>query len=88
MVDEAVAALLPIAFCLKRGAAPIGFAGAVLRIAVTNPSDYSVLQDAGFRTGKKVVAVVVTQTLVEVLGMIAYVRLIPRLVPAAPSVHR
>ncbi|WP_406490551.1 bile acid:sodium symporter [Streptomyces phaeochromogenes] len=28
--------------------------------------------------------VVVTQTLVEVLGMVAYVRLIPRLVPAAP----
>ncbi|MFF9018141.1 bile acid:sodium symporter [Streptomyces sp. NPDC014870] len=29
-------------------------------------------------------AVVVTQTLVEVLGMIAYVRLVPRLVPARP----
>ncbi|WP_218824699.1 hypothetical protein [Asanoa hainanensis] len=28
-------------------------------------------------------AVVVTQTLVEVLGMVAYVRLVPRLVPAA-----
>ncbi|MGR4880241.1 bile acid:sodium symporter [Streptomyces sp. LARHCF249] len=29
--------------------------------------------------------VVVTQTLVEVLGMVAYVRLVPRLVPGAPS---
>ncbi|MBC9728022.1 bile acid:sodium symporter [Streptomyces sp. TRM68367] len=31
--------------------------------------------------------VVVTQTLVEVLGMVAYVRLVPRLMPAGRSVH-
>ena len=59
-VGAAVAALLPAAFCQKRGVAPLGVTGNVLRIAVTDPMDYSVLQDAEFRTGKKVVAVVVT----------------------------
>jgi len=66
-VVEAVAALLPVAFCRKRGAAPIGFDGSVLRVAVTDPMDYSVLQDVEFRTGKKTVAVVVTQTWLEKL---------------------
>ena len=52
-VGAAVAALLPAAFCQKHGVAPLGVTGNVLRIAVTNPMDYSVLQDAEFRTGKK-----------------------------------
>ena len=64
-VNHAVAALLPIAFCHKRGAAPLGFDGTTLRVAVTDPIDYSVLQDVQFRTGKKAVAVVVTQTWLE-----------------------
>lgn len=64
-VGEAVAALLPLAFCQKRGAAPLGLSGNVLRVAVTNPMDYSVLQDVQFRTGKKAVAVVVTETWLE-----------------------
>jgi type IV pilus assembly protein PilB len=62
---EGLAALLPLAFCQKRGAAPLGFDGAVLRVAVTNPMDYSVLQDVQFRTGKKAVAIVVTETWLE-----------------------
>jgi type II secretory ATPase GspE/PulE/Tfp pilus assembly ATPase PilB-like protein/CheY-like chemotaxis protein len=66
-VGEAVAALLPVAFCRKHGVAPLGFAGGVLRVAVSNAMDYSVLQDIGFRTGKKTVAVVVTQTWLEAL---------------------
>src|SRR6185295_11010260 len=66
-VAEATAALLPAAFCLKRGIAPLGLDGNVLRVAVTNPMDYSVLQDVQFRTGKKAVAVVVTQTWLEKL---------------------
>ena len=66
-VGEAVAALLPVAFCRKRGAAPLGLDGNVLRVAVTNPMDYSVLQDVEFRTGKKAVAVVVTETWLEKL---------------------
>ena len=47
------------------GVAPLGVDGNVLRVAVTNPMDYSVLQDVEFRTGKKAVAVVVTQTWLE-----------------------
>ena len=66
-VQEAVTALLPVAFCRKRGVAPLGFDGAVLRVATTNPMDFSVLQDVAFRTGKKVVAVVVTETWLEKL---------------------
>jgi type II secretory ATPase GspE/PulE/Tfp pilus assembly ATPase PilB-like protein len=66
-VTVAVAALLPVAFCQKRGIAPLGFNGDVLRVAVTNPMDHSVLQDAEFRTGKKTIAVVVTQTWLETL---------------------
>ena len=64
-VSDSIAALLPEAFCLKRGAAPVGLDGNTLRVAVTNPMDYSILEDAAFRTGKKIVAVVVTQTWLE-----------------------
>ena len=46
---------------------PIGFADHALRLAVTNPMDYSVLQDVEFRTGKKVLPVVVTETWLEAL---------------------
>src|SRR6185295_17925033 len=56
-VSEAVTALLPLAFCQKRGVTPLGSTGGVLRVAVINPMDYSVLQDVEFRTGKKAVAV-------------------------------
>jgi type IV pilus assembly protein PilB len=62
---ESVAALLPETFCRKHGVAPLGAEGNVLRMAITDPMDYSILQDAEFRTGKKVVAVVVTTTWLE-----------------------
>jgi type IV pilus assembly protein PilB len=65
--DDALAALLPVAFCNKRGAAALSLAGNKLRVAVTDPLDYSILQDVEFRTGKKAVAVVVTQTWLEAL---------------------
>jgi type II secretory ATPase GspE/PulE/Tfp pilus assembly ATPase PilB-like protein/ActR/RegA family two-component response regulator len=64
-VGEAVTGLLPMAFCQKRSAAPLSIVGNVLRVAVSNPMDYSILQDAEFRTGKKAVAVVVTQTWID-----------------------
>jgi len=64
-IAAAVAALLPAAFCQKGGAAPLGVEGNFLRVAVTNPMDLSVLQDVEFRTGRKAVAVVVTQTWLE-----------------------
>ncbi len=74
-VAEAVAAMLPVAFCRKRGAAPLAFDGKRLRLAVTNPMDDSVLRDVEFRTGKKTVAVVVTESWLE--------KLFDRLYPAA-----
>ena len=45
----------------------MSFLGAALTIAVTDPLDYSALQDVEFRTGKRVTPVVVTQTWLETL---------------------
>ena len=66
-VDETVAALLPVAFCRKRRMAPLGFQGNVLRVAVANPMDPSVLDDVQFRTSRKAVAIVVTETWLDTL---------------------
>lgn len=66
-VDPAAADLLGIAFCRKHGVAPLAVNGRHLRVAVTNPLDYSALQDIEFITGKKALAVVVTETWLELL---------------------
>ena len=66
-VSAAIAALLPAEFCRLRGVSPLSFAGTVLRVAVSDPMDPSVVQDVGFKTGKKTVAVVVTQTSLDQL---------------------
>ena len=58
-------ALLPIEFCKKRGVLAIGMNGNVLRLAVSDPSDYSIIQDVEFLTGKQAVPVAVTQTWLE-----------------------
>jgi type IV pilus assembly protein PilB len=65
VVGESIAALLPAEFCRKRRVIPLGFEGTVLRLAVADPMDDSVLQDARFRTGRDTAAVVVTQTWLE-----------------------
>jgi type IV pilus assembly protein PilB len=65
VIGEDVARLLPAEFCRKRRAIPLGLAGNGLRLAVADPTDYSVLQDVEFKTGRKTVAVVVTQTWLE-----------------------
>lgn len=64
-VGQDVAALVPAEFCRKHRAVPIGVQGNLLRLALTDPLNDSVLQDVAFRTGKRVVAVVVTQTCFE-----------------------
>jgi type IV pilus assembly protein PilB len=64
-VGDNISALLTPEFCRKRRVVPLGFDGAVLRLAVSDPMDDSVLQDARFRTGRDTVAVVVTQTWLE-----------------------
>jgi type IV pilus assembly protein PilB len=64
-VDDEMTALLPAEFCRKRRAVPLGLDGNRLRLAVSDPLDYSILQDVEFRTGRRTVAVVVTETWIE-----------------------
>ena len=64
-VGQDIAALVPAEFCRKHRAVPLGVQGNLLRLALTDPLNDSVLQDVAFRTGKRVVAVVVTQTCFE-----------------------
>jgi type IV pilus assembly protein PilB len=66
-VSTKIAGLLTAEFCQKRGVAPLGLEGAVLRLAVSDPLDDSIMQDVGFRTGRNTVAVVVTQTWLDLL---------------------
>jgi type II secretory ATPase GspE/PulE/Tfp pilus assembly ATPase PilB-like protein/ActR/RegA family two-component response regulator len=75
VIGEDVARLLPADFCRKRRVIPLGLAANCLRLAVADPMDYSVLQDVEFKTGRKTVAVVVTQTWLET----AVARLYPEL---------
>jgi type II secretory ATPase GspE/PulE/Tfp pilus assembly ATPase PilB-like protein/ActR/RegA family two-component response regulator len=64
-VGQDVAALVPAEYCRKHRAVPIGVQGNLLRLALTDPLNDSVLQDVAFRTGKRVVAVMVTETCLE-----------------------
>ncbi len=66
-VTEEVSALLPADFCRTRMVAPLSLDGNALRLALTNPLDYSTIQDVEFRTNKRVVVVVGCQTLIEML---------------------
>src|SRR5262245_4261967 len=54
-VGQEARGLLPADFCRKRRAIPLSLKGSVVRLALTDPTDYSVLQDVEFRTGKKIV---------------------------------
>jgi type IV pilus assembly protein PilB len=65
VISQDVVRLLPADFCRKRRAIPLGLDGKRLRLAVTDPMDYSVQQDVEFKTGTKVVPVVVTQAWFE-----------------------
>jgi type IV pilus assembly protein PilB len=53
-----VAALLPSDFCRKRAVVPLSLRGKILRLVLADPTDYSTIQDAEFRSGKRVLAVV------------------------------
>src|SRR5439155_22343386 len=61
-IAEAVVALLPAEFCRKRGVLPLAVEGNILKVAVIDPLDDSVIQDVKFRTGKKTNAIVMTQS--------------------------
>src|SRR5437016_899333 len=62
-----VIALLPSDFCRKRKIAPLTLQGKILRIAFVDPMDYATTQDVEFRTGKRVAAVVATETFLQSL---------------------
>jgi type IV pilus assembly protein PilB len=57
--------LLPAEFCRKRSVIPLRVDGALVQLGMSDPLDYTACQDAEFRTGKKAVAVVVTQSWLE-----------------------
>jgi type IV pilus assembly protein PilB len=64
-IDSATAALVPADVCRRLRIVPLALSGDVLRLAVINPLDYSIVQDVQFRTGKTVAAVVVTESWIE-----------------------
>jgi type IV pilus assembly protein PilB len=66
-VRPEIAALLPGDFCNKRLVAPLGLEGHALRVAFVDPMDFATTQDVEFRTGKRVVAVVASQTSIRAL---------------------
>jgi type IV pilus assembly protein PilB len=66
-VPAEVAALLPSDFCRKRTVVPLSLQGKILRLAVADPMDYPTIQDAEFRSGKRVLAVVASRTQIQSL---------------------
>jgi type II secretory ATPase GspE/PulE/Tfp pilus assembly ATPase PilB-like protein/ActR/RegA family two-component response regulator len=60
-VPAATAALLPAEFCRKRLVIPVHAEGKAMRLAMADPLDQATLQDAQFRTGRWVTAVVATE---------------------------
>jgi type IV pilus assembly protein PilB len=61
-VSTGLAAILPADFCRKRVVAPLSVQGKVLRLALAYPMDYSTIQDVEFRSGKRVVPVIASET--------------------------
>jgi type IV pilus assembly protein PilB len=66
-VSPDVSALLPPDFCRKRRIVPLSLKGKVLRLAVIDPMDYATTQDAEFRSGKRVTAVVASEASIRAL---------------------
>ena len=66
-VSPDVSALLPADFCRKRQIVPLGLKGKALRLALIDPMDYATTQDVEFRTGKRVTAVVASETSIRAL---------------------
>jgi type IV pilus assembly protein PilB len=66
-VPADVAALLPSDFCRKRAVVPLSLQGKILRLVIADPMDYSTIQDAEFRSGKRILAVVASPSQVQSL---------------------
>jgi type II secretory ATPase GspE/PulE/Tfp pilus assembly ATPase PilB-like protein len=71
-ISDALAALLPKEFCRTRRVIPLSVEGSVLRLAVCDPLNDSIVQDATFRTGRQAVAVVVTEAWFEKMLHLLY----------------
>jgi type IV pilus assembly protein PilB len=84
-VRPEIAALLPVDFCRKRLVAPLGFEGHALRVAFVDPMDFATTQDVEFRTGKRVVAVVASQSSLHSLLDQLYPADSPALAAEAPQ---
>jgi type IV pilus assembly protein PilB len=66
-VSAEVAAALPADFCRKRLVVPLSLQDKTLRLALADPMDLTTTQDAEFRCGKRVVAVVAAPTSIQAL---------------------
>ena len=66
-VRPEVAALLPGDFCHKRLVAPLSLEGNTVRVAFVDPMDFTATQDVEFRTGKRVIPVVASQSFIQSL---------------------
>jgi type IV pilus assembly protein PilB len=66
-ISAEVAAVLPADFCRKHVVVPLSLQGKILRLALADPMDLTTTQDAEFRTGKRVVAVVAGPTSIQTL---------------------
>lgn len=66
-VPPEVIGLLPGDFCRKRFVVPLSIEGKILRVAFADPTDYTITQDIEFRTGKRVLAAVATETTIQSL---------------------
>ena len=59
--------LLPGDFCRKRLVVPLNLQGKLLRVAFADPMDYATTQDIEFRTGKRIIAVVASESTIQTL---------------------
>jgi type IV pilus assembly protein PilB len=84
-VPGEVVCLLPAEFCRKRRVAPLSLQGKALRLALEDPLDYSMLQDAEFLTGKRIVAVVSTDTQIQSLIRQIYPAEVPAQLTTLPG---
>ncbi len=71
-VPPEVAGLLPSDFCRKRSVVPLSLQGKILRLVLADPMDYSTIQDAEFRSGKRVLAVVGGHSQIQSLIQLIY----------------
>jgi type IV pilus assembly protein PilB len=85
-IPAEVAALLPFDFCRKRAVVPLSLQGKILRLVLADPMDYSTIQDAEFRSGKRILAVVAGYTQIQSLIQRIYPQEAPTALDALGSV--